>query len=180
MIELITTFLVPQYLLFTIIVMFLIYWVTSLFQRIIITISYISCLAIGFIGDIELLSNPRPSNIFWFNDVKGEAILRDSYMIQSGENSGIYLFLDIKNDDKPYPVYYVLDFDLDLAQKIQDAERKSENDGTDVIIDLGKLFAPSLEDRDSPVYNMPPLKIPFKNENDDGRGIEYEAPKMNI
>jgi len=84
---------------------------------------------IVYVGITELLSQPKPIHHEWFKRHVDEATLLG---VSVREGEAIYLWLRL--DDSLEPRYYVLPWQQQLAEKLQNLVDEAINDGASVII----------------------------------------------
>ena len=84
---------------------------------------------IGYLGVTELLSQPKPMQHEWFKRHVDEATLLG---VSVREGEAIYLWLRL--DDSLEPRYYVLPWQQQLAEKLQNLVDEAIQDGAAVII----------------------------------------------
>ncbi len=84
---------------------------------------------IGYLGTTELLSQPKPMKHEWFKRHVDEATLLG---VSLSEGQAIYLWLRL--DDSLEPRYYVLPWQQQLAEKLQNIIDEAIRDGASVTI----------------------------------------------
>ena len=84
---------------------------------------------IGYLGVTELLSQPKPMQHEWFKRHVDEATLLG---VSVREGQAIYLWLRL--DDSLEPRYYVLPWQQQLAEKLQNLIDEAINDGASITI----------------------------------------------
>ena len=84
---------------------------------------------IGYLGVTELLSQPKPMQHEWFKRHVDEATLLG---VSINEGQAIYLWLRL--DDSLEPRYYVLPWQQQLAEKLQNLIDEAIRDGASVTI----------------------------------------------
>jgi hypothetical protein len=122
---------------------------------------------LGYGALADLLSRPKPVDLEWARQATAQATLLGASI---AEDDGIYVWLQIAGMDEPRA--YVLPWDRDLAEELQDAMNQAERDGTGVVMNLP--FEPSLDPREPRFYALPQPALPPK----DGRTAPetYEQP----
>jgi len=105
---------------------------------------------------VHLLSKPKPVHLEWWQANAAEAAVLGSSM---REGQGIYLWLQM--GDLVEPRSYVLPWDQELAQQLQDALREAEENGSGVQMRLP--FEPSLDNREPRFYALPQPAFPPKD-----------------
>lgn len=113
---------------------------------------------------VLLLSKPKPVHLEWWRTNAAEATVLGSSM---REGHGIYLWLQM--GDLIEPRSYVLPWNQELAQELQDALREAEENGSGVQMRLP--FEPSLDNREPRFYALPQPAFPPKDRHD-------SAPEM--
>jgi len=118
-----------------------------------------SFVPIGYLGVTQLLSQPKPMHHEWFKRHVDEATLLG---VSMREGEAIYLWLRL--DDSLEPRYYVLPWQQQLAEKLQNVIDEAIRDGASVTIS-NPFSRKSFDDLGS--MNMqiirppqPPLKPP--------------------
>ena len=84
---------------------------------------------IAYLGILELLSQPKPMHHEWFKRHVDEATLLG---VSVREDEAIYLWLRL--DDSLEPRYYVIPWQQQLAEKLQNIVDEAINDGATVVI----------------------------------------------
>ena len=107
-------------------------------------------LPLAYASLIALLSKPKPVDLEWWLTDAAEAEVVASLLI---ENEGIYLWLQLV--DVAEPRAYVLPWDRDSAEQLQQALREAEQNGSGVHMRLP--FEPSLDDR-APSFTQSPSR----------------------
>lgn len=133
------------------------------FRRTILTGMFVVSLVAGYVVLTDLLSRPKPIEMFW-NAPKSERAYVLGFWWE--ENVGIYLFLLVPEFDEPR--YYKYPWSIKMAEKLQAADRMSREIGrSGFVIDLPFEF--SLSRGDNPIYAephpMPPPKATPDNTN---------------
>lgn len=106
-----------------------------------------------------LLSKPKPVQLEWWLASAEEATVLAS-SIREGE--GIYLWLQLTGVGEPRS--YVLPWDQQMAQELQDAMRDAERNDSGLAMRLP--FEPSLDDREPKFYALPQPAMPPKDLTD--------------
>jgi hypothetical protein len=120
---------------------------------------------IGYIGITDLLSQPKPMQHEWFKRHVDEATLLG---VSLSEGRAIYLWLRL--DDSLEPRYYVLPWQQQLAEKLQNLVDEAIRDGASVTIsnpfsrksfdDLGSMNMQIVRPPQSPMKPpSPPAQI---------------------
>lgn len=117
----------------------------------------------AYAGILDLLSKPKPVHLEWIVGSVEEAMVL-SAAIWEGE--AIYLWLKI--DGVGEPRYYVLPWDLGLAEELQEALREAARNRSGVLMRLP--FEPSWARDDPTFYALPQPALPpkFVDPNDPG------------
>jgi hypothetical protein len=113
-------------------------------------------LPVAYASLIALLSKPKPVDLEWWLTDAAEAEVVASRLI---ENEGIYLWLQLV--DVAEPRAYVLPWDRNSAEQLQQALREAERNGGGVQMRLP--FEPSLDDREPKFYALPQPALPPKD-----------------
>jgi hypothetical protein len=122
---------------------------------------------LGYAALSDLLSRPKPVDLEWARQATGEATLLGATI---AEDEGIYVWLQIAG--LPEPRAYVLPWNRDVAQELQDAMNEAERNGSGVVMNLP--FEPSLDPREPRFHALPQPALPPK---DGGRAPDvYEQP----
>jgi hypothetical protein len=106
-----------------------------------------------------LLSKPKPVQLEWWMASADEATVLASSI---REGDGIYLWLQLAGIDEPRS--YVLPWDQEMAQQLQDAMREAEQNDSRLAMRLP--FEPSLDDREPKFYALPQPAMPPKDLTD--------------
>ena len=113
-------------------------------------------LPLTYAGFASLLSRPKPVGLEWWLQRSEEATVIGS-SIKEGE--GIYLWLQL--DKVVEPRAYVLPWNRELAEQLQAALEKAEEEKGELRMRLP--FEPSLDDRDPKFYALPQPALPPKD-----------------
>ncbi len=113
-------------------------------------------LPLAYASFASLLSKPKPVDLEWWMGEAEEATVLGS-SIQEGE--GIFLWLQLAEAAEPRA--YVLPWDRDLAEQLQQAEAEAEEQNGQLQMRLP--FEPSLDDLDPKFYAMPQPAEPPKD-----------------
>lgn len=111
---------------------------------------------LAYASMVDLLSRPKPVDLEWWLSEAEEATVLGS---QLQENQGIHLWLQLP--DVAEPRAYVLPWNRDTAEQLQQAQREAEQQGGEVRMRLP--FEPSLEDREPKFYAPPQPALPPKD-----------------
>lgn len=160
MISITTLIIAPLTLILLLLSFYALTTATSVFNRIIITTLLIAGMGISFVSFNTLLSLPKTTSMEWVyrNIEEAEIIYGD---IQRGE--ALYLWIRIPDVEEPR--YYVMDWDEELAKKLQEALTGKENSKRKGRIIIKHPFNQdfSLEDRKSEIKFVPiPKQLPDK------------------
>jgi hypothetical protein len=115
-------------------------------------------LPLAYASYASLLSKPKPVDLEWWLGEAGEATVLSS-SIQEGE--GIFLWLQLAEVAEPRA--YVLPWDRDLAEQLQEAAREADEQNGQLQMRLP--FEPSLDELDPKFYAMPQPALPPKDLN---------------
>lgn len=118
-----------------------------------------SCLflPVAYAALSDLLSKPKPVGLEWWNAKAEEATVLGSTM---REGEGIYLWLQMANISEPRS--YVMPWDREMAQQLQDAMDQAQEQESGVRMRLP--FEPSLDNEDPKFYALPQPSMPDKDE----------------
>jgi hypothetical protein len=111
---------------------------------------------IGYAALADLLSKPKPISLEWWLGQQETAVVIASTM---REPDGIYLWLQLENVEDPRA--YVLPWDQELAEELQEAMRQAEQDGGSV--GMRMPFEPSLDEEEPKFYALPQPAPPPKD-----------------
>ncbi|MBI3454123.1 MAG: hypothetical protein HY057_15060 [Rhodospirillales bacterium] len=111
---------------------------------------------LSYAGLSGLLSRPKPASLEWARKTIPEAAVLGS-SIREGE--GIYLWLQMPNVGEPRA--YVLPWNRQMAQQLQEATREAEKSGTGLRMRLP--FERSLDNREPKFYALPQPAPPLKD-----------------
>lgn len=125
----------------------------------------------AYAGLVELLSKPKPVKLEWVNAKAEEAEVLGA-SIREGE--GIYLWLQMAGVSEPRA--YVLPWDRDLAEKLQEALREAERQGGGLRMRLP--FEPSLDPQRPKFYALPQPALPPKDEIPSTAPRHYRHPSL--
>jgi hypothetical protein len=124
-------------------------------------------LPIGYAAFADLLSRPKPVALEWVHGQTDEATVLGATI---RENEGIYVWL--QHGDLAEPRAYVVPWDRELAEQLQEAMREAEQNGGGLKMRLP--FERSWDPKQPKFYAMPQPALPPK---DAGRAPEvYEQP----
>jgi hypothetical protein len=116
-------------------------------------------LPVAYASLIALLSKPKPVDLeWWLTDAAGAEVVASRLI----ENEGIYLWLQLV--DVVEPRAYVLPWDRNSAEQLQQALREAEQNRSGVQMRLP--FEPSLDDREPKFYALPQPALPPKDLTD--------------
>ncbi|MGH6718963.1 MAG: hypothetical protein ACREER_06555 [Alphaproteobacteria bacterium] len=122
---------------------------------------------VGYAALTGLLSRPKPVGLEWARLAAREATVLGASI---AENQGIYVWLQFSGSAEPRA--FVLPWDRDLAEELQEALREAERNGTGVVMNLP--FERSLDPREPRFHVLPQPALPPK---DGGRPPEdFEPP----
>lgn len=114
---------------------------------------------IAYLGIAELLSQPKPMHHEWFKRHVDEATLLG---VSVREGEAIYLWLRL--DDSLEPRYYVIPWQQQLAEKLQNIVDEAINDGASVVISdpFSRKAYENLGDMNMRIVRppQPPMKPP--------------------
>lgn len=114
---------------------------------------------IAYVGITELLSQPKPMQHEWFKRHVDEATLLG---VSVREGEAIYLWLRL--DDSLEPRYYVLPWQQQLAEKLQNIVDEAIRDGAAVVISepFSRQSYDNLGDMNMRIIRppQPPAKLP--------------------
>jgi len=125
-------------------------------------------LPLAYAAFVELLSKPKPVAMEWWHEQAPEATVLGSSM---REGEGIFLWLQL--DEIEEPRSYVIPWDRELAETLQEALAEAEENDTGVRMRLP--FEPSLDDREPKFYALPQPALPPKDRTDPP-AQRFEAP----
>ena len=112
-------------------------------------------LPVVYTSMVDLLSRPKPVDLEWWQNAEEATVLGS----QIQENEAIHLWLQLP--DLAEPRAYVLSWNRDTAERLQEALRSAEQQGGDVRMRLP--FEPSLDDRAPQFYALPQPALPPKD-----------------
>jgi hypothetical protein len=113
-------------------------------------------LPLAYASLVDLLSRPKPVDLEWWQAGAEEATVLGSVL---QENQGIHLWLQLP--DVAEPRAYVLPWNRDTAERLQEAQREAQQQDGEVRMRLP--FEPSLEDREPMFYAQPQPALPPKD-----------------
>jgi len=149
--------LIPLIIIFLLLAFYAIATATNLFNRIIIFILLLFGMSVSLLTLNYLLSLPKPTSKEWIHrDIDSIEIISTYFL----PNIGIYLWVQLPSADEPR--YYVLEWDMETAQKLQEAgDEKRENGGNGKII-MKKPFSDGSTGIDDRMYEV--LFVPIKKQ----------------
>jgi hypothetical protein len=112
-------------------------------------------LPLAYTSMVDLLSRPKPVDLEWWLHAEEATVLGS----QIQENQGIHLWLQLP--DVAEPRAYVLPWNRDTAERLQQARRAAEQQGGDVRMRLP--FEASQDDREPQFYAAPQPALPPKD-----------------
>jgi hypothetical protein len=112
-------------------------------------------LPLAYTSMVDLLSRPKPVDLEWWLHAEEATVLGS----QIQENQGIHLWLQLP--DLAEPRAYVLPWNRDTAERLQQARRAAEQQGGDVRMRLP--FEASQDDREPQFYAAPQPALPPKD-----------------
>jgi hypothetical protein len=113
-------------------------------------------LPLAYASLLDLLSRPKPIDLEWWQSNAAEATVLGS---QLQEERSIHLWLQLPNVVEPRA--YVLPWNRDTAERLQQAQREAQQQGGGVRMRLP--FEPSLDDREPQFYAPPQPALPPKD-----------------
>lgn len=125
-----------------------------LWQRATSATTFLVLIAVVYGGSVELLSRPKPLRLEWRQAAEAKVL---GASLREGE--GIYVWLQMTGADEPRA--YVLPWDMQMAQQLQEAMKEGQTNGTDV--QMSMPFDPGLDDREPKFYAAPQQALPDKN-----------------
>ena len=111
---------------------------------------------LGYAALSDLLSRPKPVALEWARKETAQATLLGATI---AEDKGIYIWLQLADVEEPRA--YVLPWDRELAQELQDAMNEAERNGGGVTMNLP--FEPSLDPREPRFHALPQPALPPKD-----------------
>lgn len=136
------------------------------FRRLLLTSMFVVTLSAGYVVLTDLLSRPKPIEMFW-NAPKSERAYVLGFWWE--ENVGIYLFLLVPEFDEPR--YYKFPWSINMAEKLQAADKEARELGQQGFI-MDFPFEDSFSEGDNPIYAEPHPMPPPKATPDDINVIE--------
>jgi len=112
-------------------------------------------LPLAYTSMVDLLSRPKPVDLEWWLHAEEATVLGS----QIQENEAIHLWLQLP--DVAEPRAYVLPWNRDTAERLQEARRAAEQQGGDVRMRLP--FEASQDDREPQFYAAPQPALPPKD-----------------
>jgi hypothetical protein len=112
-------------------------------------------LPLAYTSMVDLLSRPKPVDLEWWQNAEEATVLGS----QIQEDEAIHLWLQLP--DLAEPRAYVLPWNRDAAERLQEALRAAEQQGGDVRMRLP--FEPSLDDHAPQFYALPQPALPPKD-----------------
>jgi hypothetical protein len=129
-------------------------------RRLVVKLTALSAAAmflpIGYAGFAELLSRPKPVVLEWWHANAEEATVLGA---RFEEDVAIHLWLELP--DVAEPRAYSFEWNRDLAEQLQTAQREADQNETKVQMRLP--FEGSLDDREPKFYAMPQPAPPPKD-----------------
>jgi hypothetical protein len=122
----------------------------------------------AYISLADLLSRPKPMDIEWNNVDLAEATVLGASM---REDEAIYLWLGIEGLVEPRA--YVMPWNQEMAQQLQDAQRAAETEGNGVR--MSQPFERSWDKRERRFYAAPQPPLPDKRRGKD-RPFIFQQP----
>ena len=110
-----------------------------LWQRATSATVFLVLIAVVYVGSVELLSRPKPLRLEW-RDAAQATVLGATLR----EGQGIYVWLEVAGADEPRA--YVLPWDIQMAQQLQNAMQEGQANGT--AVQMSMPFEPGLDDRE--------------------------------
>ena len=125
-----------------------------------------------YIGFADLLSRPKPVKLEWVHKEAPDATVIGFEMI---EGKGIYVLLRLPKEKEPR--YYVLPWDMKLAEELQKAAREAERNKGELLLRLP--FKHSWEDREPQKFHAIPQPAAPEKEPQGG-AQEFQHPGKNF
>ncbi len=116
----------------------------------------------------DLLSKPKPVGLEWTKRNVPEATVLAA---QVREGEGIYLWLQLDGEDGPRA--YVMPWDRQVAQALQDAQRQARKSRS--ALRMRQPFEPTLDER-KPLFYPAPQPAPPLKPAPEGGPLMYEHP----
>ncbi len=152
----IPTFLVPVVLLCALLASIGIWAPRRLTIKAVAVAAAVGMMPLGYAAMAALLSRPKPVKLEWWLNGANEATVLGSTM---REGQGIYIYLQLDSTSEPRS--YVLPWDRQLAEELQQALQEAEDNQSAVQMRLP--FEPSYDDREPKFYALPQPALPPKN-----------------
>ncbi len=111
---------------------------------------------LGYASLADLLSRPKPVALKWLKKSAPEATVLASLM---EEGKSIYIWLQMPGGSEPRA--YVLLWNREIAEQLQDTRRAAEQSGTAVL--MRTPFEPSWDNREPRFYAEPQPAMPPKD-----------------
>lgn len=124
---------------------------------------------ISYASFAALLSKPKPVSLEWVRAATKEANVLGSSI---HEGAAIYLWLQVPGLDEPRA--YVLPWSREVAQQLQEARRKAEEQGTGLGMRLP--FEHSWDKQQPKFYPLPQPAMPPKDEPDEAPPLQLQHP----
>jgi hypothetical protein len=129
-------------------------------------------LPLAYASLVDLLSRPKPVDLEWWQGNAEEATVLGS---QLQESRAIHLWLQLPGVAEPRA--YVLPWNRETAERLQEAQREAEQQGGDVRMRMP--FEPSLDDLEPRFYAQPQPALPPKDHAEPGPQF-YQAPGRDV
>jgi hypothetical protein len=113
-------------------------------------------LPLAYASLVDLLSRPKPVGLEWWQSGAAEATVLGSLL---QENQSIHLWLQLPGLAEPRA--YVLPWNRETAERLQEARREAEQQGGDVRMRMP--FEPSLDNLEPRFYAQPQPALPPKD-----------------
>jgi hypothetical protein len=124
-------------------------------------------LPLAYASLVDLLSRPKPVGLEWWQSGAAEATVLGSLM---QENQSIHLWLQLPGLAEPRA--YVLPWNRETAEHLQEAQREAQQQGGDVRMRMP--FEPSLDNLEPRFYALPQPALPPKDHA--GPGPQFYQP----
>jgi hypothetical protein len=129
-------------------------------------------LPLAYASLVDLLSRPKPVDLEWWQSNAEEATVLGA---QLQESQAIHLWLQLPGVAEPRS--YVLPWNRETAERLQEAQREAEEQGGDVRMRLP--FEPSLDTLEPKFYAQPQPALPPKDHAEQAPQL-YQPPGRDV
>lgn len=112
-----------------------------IFIRVVAVFLTVFAIMVHFNGSVYLWGKPKPIHLEWSEEI----LKQDAVVLGHIFKEGVAIYLWLRIPGVEYPVAYSLPWNLEKAKQLNEASREAENQGTELLVNMGKLRKNSVE-----------------------------------